>query len=165
MKVPLYVLPILGTAAVTLLLGMSGNPSPAKGQPAPAKAAGTYFFQSVPQSTGQAVNGFLTLHASGTCTWADQSDFGAAGAFNSTTHGVWKRSDDQNEVTIQGYYYQFDPAGTPVALIRITVVGSLAGGHGMGTVDIFGPTQNPVLEQPATANADTLTITSFRVVP
>ncbi len=155
------VLAVLLIAGLTFVLGMSAGPSAAADD---ADAVGTYFFESVTQSTGQALNGFITLNKGGTLTWADMSDFGAAGVFNSTTHGVWKLTGS-NEVTATGYYYQFDPAGTALALIRITTVGSIATGIGTGTVDVFGPTQNPVTEPPLMANADTLAITSTRVKP
>jgi hypothetical protein len=125
-------------------------------------AAGTYFFESVSQATGDAFNGFLTLHKGGTVTWADQSDFGGAGFFNSTTHGVWEKTGP-DEVTIEGYYYRFDAAGTPIVLVRITSFGSVVSGQGTGTVDVFGPNQNPVTEPPLIPNADALTLTSFRL--
>ena len=123
-------------------------------------AVGTYFFETVTASTGELSNGFLTLNRGGTATWADQSDFGGSGFFNSTTHGVWERTGP-NEVTIEGYYYRFDASGTPVVLIRITIVGSLVTGEAIGTVDVFGPGQNPVTEEPLIPNADSLTVTSF----
>ena len=132
---------------------------------APAEAAssnshGTYFFESVTASTGEALNGFITLHRDGTATWADQSDFGASGFFNSTTHGVWEKTGP-DEVTIEGYYYRFDASGTPVVLVRITSVGSLTSGHGVGTVDVYAPGQNPVTEAPWIPNADSIALTTY----
>ena len=147
-------------AAPVLALGMSTATPTVQLGASNSSGAGTYFFESVTQSTGQAINGFLTLHKGGTLTWADQSDFGAAGFFNSTTHGVWKKTGP-DEVTVDGYYYRIDATGTPIVLVRITLVGSLVSGQGSGTVDVFGPNQNPVTQPPLIPNADALTVTSF----
>lgn len=153
---------ILGACLVGafgLVLAMSATPQSSAPE---SNSAGTYFLETVTQSTGQAINGFVSLHKDGTVTWADQSDFGAAGFFNSTTHGVWRKTGP-DEATIVGYYYRFDASGAPLVLVRITSVGSLTGGQGVGTVDVFGPNQNPAIEPPIIPNADFLTISTYRL--
>ena len=148
---------------ITAAAGLAAWLSPlSAASTSPHASLGTYFFESVTASTGQALNGFITLHKDGTVTWADQSDFGAAGFFNSTTLGTWKKTGP-DQVTIQGFYYRFDPAGAPVVLVRITSVGSLTLGHGVGTVDVWLPHQNPTLEQPLIPDADSITLTTYPI--
>jgi len=160
--------PLSTTIAALLavpLCSLEPTSAPAAASPPAADSSsyeGTYFFESLTMGTGDAINGFFTLHKNGALTWADQSDFGAAGNFNSTTHGVWRKIGPRT-VELVGYYYRFDASGIPVALIRITAVGSLEAGAGTGTVDVFGPDQNPVTEEPAVPGADTLTIHSYRL--
>jgi ABC-type glycerol-3-phosphate transport system substrate-binding protein len=160
MKNSISALSILLVLSLGLAFGIgSGTPAAATAAAA-SRSHGTYFFESITASTGEALSGFLTLHRDGTVTWADQSDFGASGFFNSTTHGVWEKSGP-DEVTIEGYYYRFDASGTPVVLVRITSVGSLTDGYGVGTVDVFLPDQNPVLEDPWVAGADSIALTTY----
>ena len=150
----------LALALSGLVIGTRAAPQVASKGAAGANYEGTYFFETVTASTGDVVNGFVTLHRGGTLTWADQSDFGGSGFFNSTVHGTWKLTGP-DEVTLRGYYYQFDSSGNAVALVRITSVGSLAAGVGTGVIDVFGPSQNPATQPPAVPNFDALTIASY----
>ena len=86
MKAPNSSLSILLIAALTFFLGVHAGPPAAAGGLSSNDAVGTYFFETVTASTGELSNGFLTLNRGGTATWADQSDFGGSGFFNSTTH-------------------------------------------------------------------------------
>ena len=126
------------------------------------QAVGTYFFESVTQSNGLAINGFITLHRDGTLTWADQSDFGAGGFFNSTTHGVWMRTG-LDSIHIEGYYYRFDASGTPLLLVGFDVDGTLSTNSAYGSVNVYAPNQNPVLEPPLFPGVDAITITTYRL--
>jgi len=136
MRSTIYALSLAGSAAVTLLVGMTGNPT---GTRTPVEATttnpvGTYAFAQDPGGPGPtgtylirfgagsaSLLGVGTVHSDGTWSLVDQTDNGAIPGFTSRQspwRGIWRHTGSQ-QTLLNGICLNFDANGIPIGSQRV----------------------------------------------